>query len=252
MRRARLSRLPAVLTLAAILVAFPLGALASHDFADVPDSNIFHADISALVDSGVTSGCGGGNYCPSANVTREQMAAFLNRLGALAPGKTPVVNADRLDGLDSPQLARTDQTQHFTCLGSDMTPGSNSVGYAGFGSRGLISGSGGAIVTCAVHLPDGATVTGLTADVHDNSADYELSCGLARFAPGQYVPGDMAVTTGTGNVETPGDVPLTDASITDPVIDNVTHGYAAWCGFTGVGGPDLMVYKVTVAYVGAP
>jgi hypothetical protein len=90
-----------VLALALALAAFPLGALASHDFADVPDSNPFHADISALAASGVTTGCGGGNYCPSAFVTREQMAAFMNRLGALAAGKTPVVNADKLDGLDS-------------------------------------------------------------------------------------------------------------------------------------------------------
>jgi len=98
---ARRSRLAAVLTLAATLVALPLGALASHDFADVPDSNIYHADISALAASGVTTGCGGGNFCPSAFVTREQMAAFMNRLGALAAGKTPVVNATKLDGLDS-------------------------------------------------------------------------------------------------------------------------------------------------------
>ncbi len=96
-RRALLSA--AALTLA--LVGVPLGVLASHDFADVPNTNPFHADIGALAASGVTTGCGGGNYCPSAFVTREQMAAFMNRLGALAPGKVPVVNADRLDGLDS-------------------------------------------------------------------------------------------------------------------------------------------------------
>ncbi|MGQ0607560.1 MAG: hypothetical protein ACT4OQ_03740, partial [Chloroflexota bacterium] len=59
-----------------------------------------------LVDAGVTAGCGSGRYCPKANVTREQMAAFMNRLGALAPGKTPVVNADRLDGVDSSAFAR--------------------------------------------------------------------------------------------------------------------------------------------------
>jgi hypothetical protein len=74
------------------------------------------------VDSKVTSGCGGGNYCPTANVTREQMAAFLNRLGALGPGKTPVVNAktaqtaqtaadaNTLDGLDSTAFLRTTAT----------------------------------------------------------------------------------------------------------------------------------------------
>ncbi len=83
-----------------------LPATASPDPADVPNSNPFHADIDALVDSGVTAGCGSNRYCPKSNVTREQMAAFLNRLGALAPGKTPVVNADRVDGLDSAAFAR--------------------------------------------------------------------------------------------------------------------------------------------------
>lgn len=91
---------------AATVMAFPLGVLASHQFADVSNSNIFHNDIDALVDAGITAGCGGGNYCPNQAVTRGQMAAFMNRLGALAPGKTPVVNADRIDGLDSSAFAR--------------------------------------------------------------------------------------------------------------------------------------------------
>jgi hypothetical protein len=97
---------PVLLTiLVTALLAFPMGiVLASHQFSDVPNSNPFHADIDALVDSGVTAGCGGGKYCPKAAVTREQMAAFLNRLGALAPGKTPVVNATKVDGIDSANL----------------------------------------------------------------------------------------------------------------------------------------------------
>lgn len=85
---------------AAIAIAFPLGVLASHQFSDVPNSNPYHADIDALADTGVTTGCGGGQYCPSDYVTREQMAAFMNRLGALGAGKTPVVNAARVDGID--------------------------------------------------------------------------------------------------------------------------------------------------------
>jgi hypothetical protein len=75
------------------LLAFPLGVIASHQFTDVPNSNPYHADIDAVADAGVTTGCGGGNYCPGAFVTREQMAAFMNRLGALQAGKTPVTNA---------------------------------------------------------------------------------------------------------------------------------------------------------------
>ena len=90
-----------VAVFAAMVLALPLGVLASHQFGDVPNSNIFHGDVDALVDAGVTAGCGGGNYCPNQAVTRGQMAAFMNRLGALAPGKVPVVNADRLDGLNS-------------------------------------------------------------------------------------------------------------------------------------------------------
>ena len=89
-----------------VATALPLGiVLASHTFNDVPSTNQFHNDISAIAAAGVTSGCGGGNYCPKDNVTREQMAAFMNRLGALGPGQTPVVNADQLDGLDAGAFA---------------------------------------------------------------------------------------------------------------------------------------------------
>jgi hypothetical protein len=91
----------------AFALSVPLAVFASHQFTDVPNSNLFHADIDALVDSGVTSGCAANRYCPNANVTRGQMAAFLNRLGALAPGKTPVVNATKLDGLDSSAFLKT-------------------------------------------------------------------------------------------------------------------------------------------------
>ena len=68
--------------------------LAAIVFSDVPVSHPFYSDIQAVANAGVTTGCGGGKYCPEDNVTRGQMAAFMNRLGALGPGKTPVVNAN--------------------------------------------------------------------------------------------------------------------------------------------------------------
>jgi photosystem II stability/assembly factor-like uncharacterized protein len=49
------------------------------DFLDVPPSHPFYSVIGKLSARGVTSGCGGGNYCPDAVVTREQMAAFIIR-----------------------------------------------------------------------------------------------------------------------------------------------------------------------------
>jgi peptide/nickel transport system substrate-binding protein len=46
-------------------------------FNDVPASNGFAKWIEQLAAEGITGGCGGGNYCPNAPVTREQMAVFL-------------------------------------------------------------------------------------------------------------------------------------------------------------------------------
>jgi hypothetical protein len=137
----------AAAVLVTVLIALPVGVLASHQFADVPDSNPFHTDIDALADSGVTTGCGGSNFCPKDYVTREQMAAFMNRLGALQAGKTPVVNADKLDGLDSTAFTQgtgrtfaengaadlsgvVDPAQNRTALGTIPGLGSFSVGGA--------------------------------------------------------------------------------------------------------------------------
>jgi hypothetical protein len=46
-------------------------------FADVPCPSAFAAWIEQLAAENITSGCGGGNYCPLANNTRGQMAVFL-------------------------------------------------------------------------------------------------------------------------------------------------------------------------------
>ncbi len=46
-------------------------------FGDVPTTDPGFQYIEALVSSGITAGCGGGNYCPDATLTRRQMAVFL-------------------------------------------------------------------------------------------------------------------------------------------------------------------------------
>jgi predicted outer membrane repeat protein len=48
-------------------------------FADVPPDNPFYRHIEEMAVRQITLGCGGSNYCPTANVTRGQMAAFLVR-----------------------------------------------------------------------------------------------------------------------------------------------------------------------------
>ena len=46
-------------------------------FNDVPADAPFAAWIEELAALGITGGCGGGDYCPTGAVTRQQMSAFL-------------------------------------------------------------------------------------------------------------------------------------------------------------------------------
>ena len=46
-------------------------------FGDVAASDPNAGWIQAIADAGITGGCGGGNYCPDAPVSRQQMATFL-------------------------------------------------------------------------------------------------------------------------------------------------------------------------------
>jgi len=58
------------------------------EFLDVSSASPFHAPIETITRDGITSGCGGGNYCPSSSITRAQMAVFLLRAehgGAYVP-----------------------------------------------------------------------------------------------------------------------------------------------------------------------
>jgi hypothetical protein len=43
-------------------------------FADVPVGSFGANFIEQLAADGVTAGCGGGNYCPGANITRAETA----------------------------------------------------------------------------------------------------------------------------------------------------------------------------------
>jgi hypothetical protein len=52
-------------------------------FADVPTNYWAAPWIEQLAVEGITGGCGGGNYCPSNTVTRDQMAIFLVRAFSL-------------------------------------------------------------------------------------------------------------------------------------------------------------------------
>jgi len=54
-------------------------APASATFNDVSTTHPFFQSIEAMAASGITGGCGGGNFCPDDPLSRAQMAAFLSR-----------------------------------------------------------------------------------------------------------------------------------------------------------------------------
>lgn len=99
---------------AAMLFAIPIAALGAGSFDDVPDDNVFKADIDWLASVGVTKGCNppaNTKYCPDSNVTRGQMAAFMHRL---ADG---VVDANTVDGMDGTAFAEAGHGHGDTYLG---------------------------------------------------------------------------------------------------------------------------------------
>ena len=50
-------------------------------YADVDSSNAFCANIEWITDRRITLGCAPGQFCPVATASRQEMAAFMNRLG---------------------------------------------------------------------------------------------------------------------------------------------------------------------------
>lgn len=83
-------------TVAAVVVRNPDGATSTvptlffANFLDVAESHPQRAYIESLARHRITAGCGGGNFCPSSNVTRAQMSIFILRAkysGSFVPAK---------------------------------------------------------------------------------------------------------------------------------------------------------------------
>jgi hypothetical protein len=91
-RKKRRTRLLPLALVALLVALFPLSLLAASPFTDLT-GGVHDANIEAIYTAGVTRGCvPNEQYCPTANVTREEMASFLARLGAwgrIHPWRTP-------------------------------------------------------------------------------------------------------------------------------------------------------------------
>ncbi len=85
-------RLLLLLPLVVLLALVPFSIRAAGSFNDLTGS-VHDANIQAIYDAGITTGCVPNvSYCPTANVTRQEMASFLARAAGLGTNP-PVANA---------------------------------------------------------------------------------------------------------------------------------------------------------------
>jgi hypothetical protein len=101
-------------------------------FPDVPCSSNFAPWIEAMAAEGITGGCGGGNFCPSNPVRRDQMAVFLLKgehgstfvpppcTGTFADVPCPGTFADWIEQLEAENITGG-------CGGSNYCPSSNNT-----------------------------------------------------------------------------------------------------------------------------
>jgi hypothetical protein len=156
-----------------LAMALPTGVvLAAHQFADVPDSHTFHADIGRISDAGITAGCTTSTFCPDAGMTRGQMAGFLSRgLGRVAAEEGVIPFADLVDG--APIAEVTIKT------------------------GGVSGGTGFLLVTAtaAIQATDGVCPCDVGIVVRNGSADYSpssLAVARTKIASGWWI-GDATV-----------------------------------------------------------
>jgi hypothetical protein len=69
----------AIAVLVTTAVAVPTSVWAVTSFSDVPTSHPFYKEISAVAGAGIAQGFGDGTYRPAIDITRQAMAAFMER-----------------------------------------------------------------------------------------------------------------------------------------------------------------------------
>jgi len=177
--------------LAALLLllaaAAPAAAQNCAGFTDVPANSPFCQNIEWIKNRGVTGGCGGGNYCPTLSTSREQMAAFINRLGsAVTPTQLRVDAAPGAIDLDTSAVVcqTTDYAvlkyprRAFVDLAFTATAGSDVDLAADL----VISGNAGASWTPLTAVGSKAFVAGGHWGSVGNLADADLDVGqTVRF-----------------------------------------------------------------------
>jgi S-layer homology domain len=190
-------------------------------FADTGDS-VHAANISALASAGITKGCNPPDntlFCPSATVTREQMATFLVRALSLPAGTATFsdvgtsVHAANISALASAGITKGCNPPANTqfCPTSPVTREQMATFLARALSLDvaprLVVGPTGELIDVAMGTPEAETVNQLTALLGSPTADIPWSCPYFQPDPnmrlvrwGSLIVVMRTVDTGTGGL----------------------------------------------------
>jgi spore germination protein YaaH len=148
-------------------------------FTDIDDS-IHWSSIAWIADQGITTGCGGGKYCPDGLVTRGQMATFLVRALDLPPTSNDYFTDDETSKHEQTINRLREAGITFGCTATTFCP--NGVVTRGQMASFLVRG---------FHLP--STATDFFADDETNrhesainriaAAGITVGCDDDRYCP---------------------------------------------------------------------
>lgn len=202
-------------------------ALASHQFVDVPSSNVFHDDIAWLADNDVTRGCNppdNDEFCPDEPVTRAQMAAFLHRFADSTVGTTIAID----------QIGFFPISDNGDYIDYD---------YNAAGTFGRVAPSDP--LGASVPVPDGATITGFSVTFCDNNPTDATAVLIRR--PNPAPSGAFGETV--AEVSSSGDecaITVSTSAIENPLVDTSNFSYAI--EVRAAAGGSGFVRRATVTY----
>ncbi|MGH2556571.1 MAG: hypothetical protein ACRDHO_12750 [Actinomycetota bacterium] len=168
---------------------------------------------------------------------------------AFLPVAGKAADADTLDNIDSAAFLQTGSALDgvFNCPGVGFSPenSGSATNTDGEGLRSLVSNQ---TLRCAVHLPNGATVTGVAFTVFGGAGDV-TDCTLTRTDLTVPVGAEDFVTTAVSTSGADAETTLTPTLVAgNTVIANSSFAYSLECTVAGGGASGGGIFGAAVSY----
>jgi hypothetical protein len=139
------------------------------------------------------------------------------------------------------------QTGYSSCAGSawesvlegTIFQTSNSLKYR-------TGGTTPAVFRCGVQLPHGATITAARFSVKDSDAT-DVTCSLWRTDMVSAIGSDGPSMASVSTTDTPGNVQISDTTVTNAVVDNGQYSYFVQCDDLG-STASVGIYGANIEY----